>query len=400
MQAIYYPRAMSIIGGSTIPPDILATDFYQSTRVNLEQAQAAGFNTRLINVGVDWNVVREEIAGTKRPSAIAGQSWYGLNSGAKQSVDHNYLALAEASQRVRVFPLHNVVSIEEIAIGKRLFYRVLADEITEFGEVRGRRTFLCHHLFLGAGSIGTTKLLLKAKAAGTLSNLSDQVGQNWAGNGDYVVVRVGLPDNNPGTGGPCGHFVLEDYLEQNVDLSNPTVPPPNGIVELVTPPHFVAQTMDVLMLGNPSTFVGMGIHPVIGSIGYDPITDEITVNHPVTDPALQPFLAAAQNTLDTLDAENQGAFNPFTLVNNPSSTAHPLGGAVMGEVCDQFGRVQGHPGLYVIDGALIRGLAGCVNPAWTVAAIAERCLEEIIATDIIGSQGTAAIRARRRTVRA
>jgi cholesterol oxidase len=70
----------------------------------------------------------------------------------------------------------------------------------------------------------------------------------------------------------------------------------------------------------------------------------------------------------------------------------------MGEVCDQFGRVIGQPGLYVVDGALIRGLAGCANPAWTIAAIAERSLEHIIAEDIHGSQGTAAVRPRRATV--
>jgi cholesterol oxidase len=267
---------------------------------------------------------------------------------------------------------------------------------------------------LGAGSIGTTKLLLKAKATGILPNLSDQVGQHWAGNGDYVVVRAGLPDNNPGTGGPCGHFIMEDYLEQNVDLSDPDLPPPNGLIELVTPPHFVTQIRDVFQLGNSSTYVGMGIHPAIGTIAYDPTTDPevagpgVTVNFPIGDPpaftngdpAFQPFLTAAQTMLNTLDAGNPGEVNLFFRVFAPNSTAHPLGGAIMGQVCDEFGRVLGHPGLYVVDGSLIQGFAGCVNPAWTIAAIAERCMEEIIATDIVGSQGTAAIRARRRTVRA
>jgi cholesterol oxidase len=102
--------------------------------------------------------------------------------------------------------------------------------------------------------------------------------------------------------------------------------------------------------------------------------------------------------LNTLDARNQGAFNPSTLVNNPSSTAHALGGAVIGEVCDQFGRVIGQPGLYVVDGATVPGLAEFVNPAWTIAALAERSMENIIAEDIHGSQDTAAVRPRIATV--
>ena len=36
-------------------------------------------------------------------------------------------------------------------------------------------------------------------------------------------------------------------------------------------------------------------------------------------------------------------------------TFHPLGGAVIGKVCDDHGRVLGQRGLYVNDGALIPG---------------------------------------------
>ena len=113
MDSVYYPLVESIIKPEPIPEDILARDEYQSTRVNLEQAERAGFTTRFVNLGVDWKVVREEIAGTKVKSAIAGQSWYGLNSGAKKSVDRNYLALAEATSLVTVFPLHVVTDIGE-----------------------------------------------------------------------------------------------------------------------------------------------------------------------------------------------------------------------------------------------------------------------------------------------
>src|SRR5262249_25923325 len=58
IESVYYPRVESVIQPEPIPPDILATPFYQSTRVNFEQAQRAGFTTRIVNLGIDWNVVR------------------------------------------------------------------------------------------------------------------------------------------------------------------------------------------------------------------------------------------------------------------------------------------------------------------------------------------------------
>jgi cholesterol oxidase len=67
---------------------------------------------------------------------------------------------------------------------------------------------------------------------------------------------------------------------------------------------------------------------------------------------------------------------------NESITFHPLGGATIGRVCDAYGRVMGHPGLYVVDSALIPGATPAGNPFWTVAALAERCMDAIVAQDL------------------
>jgi cholesterol oxidase len=52
------------------------------------------------------------------PSIINGEVYYGTNSGAKNSVDHNYLRLAEETGFVEIHPLHMVTSIEEADRGK------------------------------------------------------------------------------------------------------------------------------------------------------------------------------------------------------------------------------------------------------------------------------------------
>jgi cholesterol oxidase len=65
------------------------------------------------------------------------------------------------------------------------------------------------------------------------------------------------------------------------------------------------------------------------------------------------------------------------------ATAHPCGGAVMDRACDTYGRVKGYKGLYVVDGALVPRGTAAANPALTIGALAERCMDNIIKNDII-----------------
>ena len=68
----------------------------------------------------------------------------------------------------------------------------------------------------------------------------------------------------------------------------------------------------------------------------------------------------------------------MTIAFNPAVSAHPLGGAVLGKACDLDGRVKRYPGLYVVDGALIEGTTGLANPSFTIAALAERCMDRLL----------------------
>lgn len=56
-------------------------------------------------------------------------------------------------------------------------------------------------------------------------------------------------------------------------------------------------------------------------------------------------------------------------------------GCSMGTVCDLAGRVRGHRGLSVLDGALLPGTAAACNPSMTIAAVAERATDELVAHD-------------------
>ncbi len=56
---------------------------------------------------------------------------------------------------------------------------------------------------------------------------------------------------------------------------------------------------------------------------------------------------------------------------------HPLGGIVLGQATNQYGKLNNHQNLFVIDGSLIPGSIG-VNPFLTITAIAEYCIENLI----------------------
>jgi cholesterol oxidase len=78
---------------------------------------------------------------------------------------------------------------------------------------------------------------------------------------------------------------------------------------------------------------------------------------------------------------------PFFALNTPPLggyiTVHPLGGCPMADgtadgVVDDAGKVHGYEGLYVLDGSIIPTALG-VNPSKTIAALAERGVERLIA---------------------
>jgi cholesterol oxidase len=85
-------------------------------------------------------------------------------------------------------------------------------------------------------------------------------------------------------------------------------------------------------------------------------------------------------------AEAAGATAFFALDAGPLGTyvtVHPLGGCPMADdpvagVVDDAGKVFGYGGLYVLDGSIVPTAIG-VNPSKTIAALAERGVERMLA---------------------
>lgn len=366
MASVYYPRVRTMLNNPRpIPSDILATEFYKSTRYFLQEGKIAGLPTYLLNQNIDWDIVRQEIAGTRVPSAINGEFWYGNNSGCKNTLDRNYLQLAEETGYVDIVPLHVVTSVHA---GPGSLYTVNTNVIDTNGTVLKQRIYTCKYLFMAAGSVGTPQLLVKARETRTMPHLNQYVGQFWGSNGDALTEQLGLTytdAGNPGAGGPAGG-VMEDH-------SNPLGPIIlEPLAQFESPFDPVANTSSMF-------YLAMGIPPPKGYFTYDKTTDSVGLTWPINDPAIQQTLQAGNNSLAKVNtALNRKGVPAFSPPVNGGLSAHPLGGAVLGKATDMYGRVAGYKGLYIVDGSLIPGSAGCTNPSLTIAALAERCMDNIM----------------------
>lgn len=356
LDATYFPRVREIMRPAAMPDDVLEAPQYHSSRLFIRDAEAAGLNVERIPIALNWDLVRAELAGEVPPQVIKGEYLYGLNSGAKHSLDRGYLAMAEETGLVEVRPLHQAVAIAEDPEGG---YRVTVERIDEHGEVLETIRMAADLLFVAAGSMNTTKLLLRAKRDGTLPNLSDAVGEGWGNNGQRILVRSGVAEETGmPQGGPACIFI---HHHDN----------PHGALGMEFGPAPV----------NLPGYLICATQGVPDRLGRLVLNDQDEVE-PEWDRSYDANAGmAAEYTLQQIVDAAGGQRGSLPGLNE-SITFHPLGGATIGRVCDAYGRVMGHPGLYVVDSALIPGATPAGNPFWTVAALAERCMDAIVAQDL------------------
>ena len=428
LDQVYYPIAKSMLGATNVRAalDQLAAIFgpavsqfglnpyltweaFLSAEAEADLAESTfpdRFRKVLLDGGVNFQIVAQEIQSllaqfsggtpTVEPSFTTGAfSLFGANSGAKNSVDRNYLPAAEATGKVEVLPLHQVDYIRRQGNS----YEVIVDRIDTEGNVVEGFIFSTKFLIMAAGSVGTTKLLLKSKAMGM--ELPDGVGENWGTNGDLLGSRQNI--------GTLGSVVNPQGLPLPI-IGGPAT----ALIEDISGPLGSASLEYAGGLGQMQTLGQVVAGAGLGSIAYDggsdsavPVWPEFAQNLVLGaifgGPGLpKPGINALLDTLPkapgcsfdrfaglqvdpTCVPLPTGPFDPSCVpVPTPAeqaalagclarpNTYHPLGGAVYGSVCDGDGEVFDNQGLLIMDGSLIPGSTGAVNPALTITALAER----------------------------
>lgn len=358
LDRVHYPRVARMLGLATAPDELVAHENYAAARIFAERVRGAGLPLSKIPMPIDWNYALAELRGEMRPSYTNGDGALGVNNGGKHSVDVTYIAAAEATGLVEVQTLHEVTEIERAPDGR---WVVRVDRVDTSGNVLEHKVITTGALVLSAGSLNTTKMLVRARATGLIPDLPDDVGRGWGTNADRIYV---WRDPAAGFGAAQGGPVV--YGSKNwsdpqaaftvIQASIPSLPIDPGATMLV----------------------GYGVSSGRGEFVYDAGKDAATLRWPgdgdraIQDGHIGPAVARIAGPGSTLVDTN--ALFP--------STWHPLGGANMGSVCDLDGRVLGQRGLYVIDGALMPGNTAACNPSMTIAAIAERALENLVRTDV------------------
>ena len=360
-----------------------------------------------------------------------GDCCSGCNVGAKTTVQMTYLPDAH-NHGADIFTDATVRHLRKEADGWRVFYTVTSERRDHF---KGpERSVSAEIVVLGAGSLGSTEILLRSREQGLA--VSDRLGLGFTGNGDVLafawngekeVDTVGVgepPKSNVAPPGPCIASALdlrgEGPLETGMIIEEGVLP--SGLAEIL-PGIFSAggklfgkdtnngllddfqqsiRRADSWLLGayrgamhNTSTYLVMAHDSAGGRIQLE--EDCVHVEWP--DAASQPVFKHIEETLLEASATNSATYirNPIqnTFLGKSLVTVHPLGGCGMGHdrehgvvdhKCRVFDAGPGaahaavHDGLYVIDGSVMPRPLG-VNPLITITAVAERAMI-LLAADI------------------
>ncbi|MFF7577880.1 GMC oxidoreductase [Streptomyces sp. NPDC008061] len=361
MYGIYYPRANAGLGVGTIDPAWFETAAcYQYARVGRKHAQRAGFPFVFVPTVYDWDYMKQEEAGTVPRSALAGEILYGNNYG-KKSLQKTYIDRIRATGRVVISPLHKVTSVAPATGGG---YTVVIDQLDTRGATTATKTVTADRVFFAAGSVGTSKLLVKLKATGALPGLNNEIGKGWGDNGNVMCGRANHlwdPTGSLQASIPTGG--IDNWAAGGAFAE--VAPLPTGIETFA------------------SFYLSITKNPNRAEFAWNAATGKVDLNWQTA--WKQPSIDAARTIFDRIN-QKEGTIYRTDLFGTykiwgDHLTYHPLGGAVLNRATDNYGRLHGYSGLYAIDGSLIPGNTS-VNPFVTITALAERNIEKIIATDL------------------
>ncbi|KAH8719657.1 hypothetical protein HC256_000087 [Beauveria bassiana] len=382
-----------------------------------KQAQAFGVGDRFYRVPQTTRF-RHGISSAglpMAPSTLTGQDATGVNDGSKTTTLVTYLADAW-HWGADIFCACEVRYVEKASaeLGGYLVYFAAHDSArAAFARDRYAELSWVHAkkaVFLGAGSLGTTEILLRSKAMGLA--MSDLVGQGMSGNGDMLAFgcvcpdgkNLHLTDKNFRYNTSRGVHEYRDRKQTFTDRQGPT------ITSIIDMRDKTGNPLDgyVIQDGGVPTVLSAFVNTVVGS--------QATVRLEDDKPVFE-FLGAGHNEervqrimtpLKKVIEKDGGTliYNPLLRLwgnhqitvksgfvscnDNKYSLTLRCSGASMSRdnsgkngVTNHVGQVfagqqsETHAGLIVVDGAAIPGALG-VNPIATIAALAERSVAAFV----------------------
>jgi cholesterol oxidase len=332
----------------------------------------------------------------------------GCRYNAKNTLDKNYLHLAQLRGAEIVAETEVVDVAPLLAAGARgasgalgtsgvlgtsgeLGYRVKARSSTSWGPRRLKRTttWTARGVVFSGGVLGTVRLLLRLKTR-SLGNLSDRLGFDIRTNNETIVSVSSLDDSRDMSKGVAIGSLL--HADENSHLEVVRYADGSDFWKLLHLPVSVGR-----FLRNPVRYLRIYARPwsrhtavllfmqtldstLRFKLGRGPTGLQSKLS---TGAAPSPKIPASAALVDAYAAEVDGSATNFALetLSGIPSTAHILGGAVMGDspktgVIDSNNRVYGYQNMLVIDGSMISANPG-VNPSLSITAIAEHAMAHV-----------------------
>jgi cholesterol oxidase len=334
----------------------------------------------------------------KTGCTFCGGCMTGCRYGAKNSLDTNYLYLAQ-KHGAKIIAEHEVVDVkpngaQDGADG----YSVFAKSTSLFGKTKKLEA---KNVIFSGGVVGTVKLLLKLKQS-SLPNLSDKLGDDIRTNNETLISVSSLDKDTDVSKGVAIGSIL--HTDDNSHLEPVRYSAGSGFWKILHFPYVTG--------GNVFIRLGKLLWKIISS----PVSlfKVYFINSWSKKTTVLLFMQTIDSTLKikrgifgglisrVSTGKKPTAFIPEsieltkgfakimngkatamitdTLVGIPS-TAHILGGAVMGAdaskgVIDMNNKVFGYKNMMVCDGAAISANPG-VNPSLSITAISEHAMSKI-----------------------
>ena len=343
-------------------------------------------------------------AGPERTGCtLCGGCMLGCNHGAKNTLDRNYLYLAE-KRGLRIEADTEVTWVRPSAEGG---YDIEARQGTwAVPAFNAKRTYRTRHVIFSGGVLGTVPLLLKLKEDATgLPNLSNRVGDFVRTNSEVLLgVVTQRRDRDLSQGIAIGSILHTDehsHIEPvrypaGAGVFRPLMMPaapgdtlgrrlanalgqvfrqPLRTVRTYLVPDWAKYTMILLYMQTVDGHIRMRL-----GRGWRTLFTRWAITEPGDGPPAKAWTPEASDLAERVAKHLDGyppSLRTETLLGIPT-TAHILGGAPMGDsaetgAIDHRHRLFGYEGLYVIDGSAISANIG-VNPSLTIAALAERAM--------------------------
>ena len=359
---------------------------------------------------------------TRLTCRLCGECDIGCNEGSKNTLDHTYLSAA-AHHGADLRTLSEVTSLVPLEGGGfEVGYTRYADEPDADGHrARSSHRIRSSTVFLAAGALGTTALLLRNRV--NLPALGPALGTRFSGNGDLLTFAIGahdgsrtgpdrlidasrgpvittslrVPDDTDDGNGGRGHYIQEAGFPEFTNWLIETSQAPAQATRAAAAALAIARIRlggrhESTISAEVARLVGQGrlgssSLPLLG-MGRDTPDGRVRLRGGELDidwtsATSMPFLTSMRETMraltDALGARYHD--NPLWWTRRVV-TVHPLGGAPMGRhetegVVDAHGESFAYPGLFVVDGAAMPGPVG-PNPALTIAAFSDRANDRVL----------------------